>query len=72
MEKKPFRPSPGPRRPGTGGPMRRGHRVENKNPHNINEFIRAQEVRLVGDNVTPGVYSIAEAIKIADDEVLIW
>ena len=52
--------------------MRRGHRVENKNPHNINEFIRAQEVRLVGDNVTPGVYSIAEAIKIADDEVLIW
>lgn len=70
MEKKPFRPSPGPRRPGTGGPMRRGHRVENKNPHNINEFIRAQEVRLVGDNVTPGVYSIAEAIKIADDEGL--
>ena len=70
MEKKPFRPSPGPRRPGSGGPMRRGRRVENKNPHNINEFIRAQEVRLVGDNVTPGVYSIAEAIKIADDEGL--
>lgn len=50
--------------------MRRGRRVENKNPHNINEFIRAQEVRLVGDNVTPGVYPIAEAIKIADDEGL--
>ncbi|MDE6540621.1 MAG: translation initiation factor IF-3 [Muribaculaceae bacterium] len=33
----------------------------------MNEFIRAREVRLVGDNVTPGIYSIQEAQKIADE-----
>jgi translation initiation factor IF-3 len=38
--------------------------------HKINEKIRAKEVRLVGDNVETGVYSIAEAIRIADDQGL--
>ncbi len=33
----------------------------------INEKIRAKEVRLVGDNVEPGVFSIDDAIKLADD-----
>ncbi|MCM1337193.1 MAG: translation initiation factor IF-3 [Candidatus Amulumruptor caecigallinarius] len=47
--------------------MRRGGRVEHKDPHNINEHIRAQEVRLVGDNVTPGVYPLAQAMKLADE-----
>ncbi len=34
---------------------------------NRNKHIRAREVRLVGDNVTPGIYSIQEARKIADE-----
>ncbi len=38
-----------------------------KDLHAINERIRAREVRLVGDNVEGGVYSIQEALKIADD-----
>ena len=33
--------------------------------HRINERIRAQQVRLVGDNVTVGVYPTQEALKIA-------
>jgi translation initiation factor IF-3 len=34
----------------------------------INHQVRAREVRLVGDNVTePGVYSIQQALKMADE-----
>ncbi|MCQ2607821.1 MAG: translation initiation factor IF-3 [Bacteroidales bacterium] len=36
----------------------------------INHSIRAREVRLVGDNVTQGVYSIFDALKIADEQNL--
>ena len=36
----------------------------------INHSIRARDVRLVGDNVTQGVYSIFDALKIADDQNL--
>lgn len=50
--------------------MRRGGRVETKDPHNINDYITAREVRLVGDNVTPGIYSLAEALRIADEAEL--
>ncbi|MEZ4816948.1 MAG: translation initiation factor IF-3 [Flavobacteriaceae bacterium] len=35
--------------------------------HNINEKIRAKEVRLVGDNVEVGVYSISKALAIAEE-----
>ncbi len=35
--------------------------------HRINERIRVPEVRLVGDNITVGVYPIEEARKIAND-----
>ncbi|WP_299580154.1 translation initiation factor IF-3 [uncultured Sunxiuqinia sp.] len=36
--------------------------------HNINQRIRAQQVRLVGDNIeNQGVYSLSEALKIADE-----
>lgn len=35
--------------------------------HRINDKIRTREVRLVGDNVEPGIYSIAEALRMADD-----
>lgn len=38
--------------------------------HRINERIRVPEVRLVGDNVTVGVYSIEEARKIANEQEL--
>jgi translation initiation factor IF-3 len=38
--------------------------------HNINEFIRAQEVRLVGDNVEPGIISLREALAIAEEQDL--
>ncbi|MDR0941087.1 MAG: translation initiation factor IF-3 [Bacteroidales bacterium] len=36
----------------------------------INQSIRAREVRLVGDNVPQGVFSIAEALRIADEKEL--
>lgn len=38
--------------------------------HKINDFIRAREVRLVGDNVEVGVYSLSEALKIAEQQEL--
>ena len=38
-----------------------------KDAYLINERIRAREVRLVGDNVEVGVYSIQDALRIADD-----
>ena len=36
-----------------------------KDNHKINKEIKAPEVRLVGDNVTVGVYGISEALAIA-------
>ncbi|PKP24363.1 MAG: translation initiation factor IF-3 [Bacteroidetes bacterium HGW-Bacteroidetes-2] len=38
--------------------------------HNINRRIRAEEVRLVGDNVEVGVYPIKKALEIADEQGL--
>ena len=38
-----------------------------KEQHRINERIRVKEVRVVGDNVEQGVYSIQEALRMADD-----
>lgn len=35
--------------------------------HKINGNIRAREVRLVGDNVEQGVFTIQEALRLADD-----
>ncbi|RYE51151.1 MAG: translation initiation factor IF-3, partial [Sphingobacteriales bacterium] len=35
--------------------------------HNINQFIKAPEVRLSGDNVEPGIYPLAKALALADD-----
>lgn len=64
MQKKPFRPA-GPRRP-NGPAVRRGDRNVKQEPYAVNERIRAREVRLVGDNVTPGIYTIQEAQHIAD------
>ena len=39
----------------------------NKEQFRINERIIAPEVRLVGDNITSGVYSISKALQMAED-----
>ena len=39
-----------------------------KEQYRINERIRVREVRLVGDNIETGVYPIAQALKIADEQ----
>jgi translation initiation factor IF-3 len=46
-----------------------GGRIKEE-PYRINERIRAKEVRLVGDNVQQGIYSIEEALKIAEQQGL--
>lgn len=66
-------------RPKTGGPrpnnglkpgfISRG-RKSLEPEHKLNELIRAREVRLVGDNVEPGIVSIQEALKIAEEQEL--
>lgn len=74
MQKKPFNPAV--RRPSpVGGSrpsgQRRGPQDRNaKDPYAINERIRAREVRLVGDNVTPGIYPIQQALQIAHEQEL--
>ncbi|MGB0166969.1 MAG: translation initiation factor IF-3 [Luteibaculum sp.] len=40
------------------------------NPHKINEEIRSPKIRLVGDNVDVDVYSVADALKIAEEQGL--
>jgi translation initiation factor IF-3 len=41
-------------------------RIIKENEHKINNFITASQVRLVGENVALGVYSLNEALDIAD------
>jgi translation initiation factor IF-3 len=43
---------------------------EQQQEHRTNGMIRVPEVRIVGETVTPGIYSIADALKLADDEGL--
>jgi len=38
--------------------------------HRINQFIRAPQVRLVGENVEVGVYSLQDAMRIAQEQQL--
>ncbi|ETZ19569.1 translation initiation factor IF-3 [Pedobacter sp. V48] len=38
--------------------------------HKINHFITSPEVRLVGDNIETGVYPLAKAIEIAEEQGL--
>lgn len=61
MEKKPYVPQ-GPRRP--------NDRNAKQDPYITNEHIRAREVRLVGDNVEPGIYPIQEALRLAREKEL--
>ncbi len=72
MEKKPQfsgpRPQPGANRPKPGQKPAPGDRNNNgKDQHVINERIRAREVRLVGDNVEPGIYPIEKARRLAEE-----
>ncbi|MFP9118616.1 translation initiation factor IF-3 [Flavobacterium sp. RNTU_13] len=45
-------------------------RVEKKDPHRINGLIRVPEVRLVGDNIEPGVYRTSQALQWAEEQEL--
>jgi translation initiation factor IF-3 len=44
--------------------------VIKEDKHRINEKIRVPEVRLVGDNVEIGVYPIAKALELAQEQVM--
>ncbi len=59
----------GPNR-GNNPQQRRGPQQKDKEPYAINERIRAREVRLVGDNVEAGIYSIHEALRLAEEQEL--
>ena len=63
-----------PNRPPNSGqrpnqPYQRGRRIVVAE-HKINQFITAAEVRLVGDNVTVGVYKLRDALAIAQEQEL--
>ena len=45
-------------------------RVIEEDKHRINRKITAEELRLVGDNVEVGVYSLSKALAIANDQGL--
>src|SRR6188768_4308729 len=45
-------------------------RKEQQQEHRTNNMIRVPQVRLVGDNVEVGVYSIQEALRMAQDQQL--
>jgi translation initiation factor IF-3 len=42
-------------------------RKEQQQEHRTNNMIRVPEVRLVGENVEPGIFPVAEALKLAQD-----
>jgi translation initiation factor IF-3 len=72
---KSFQPKPGGfQKQGGGfnkGGFNRGRFAPRKEAeHRINHFIRVPQVRLVGDNVEVGVYSINEALKMAQEQGL--
>ncbi|MDD4820054.1 MAG: translation initiation factor IF-3 [Flavobacteriales bacterium] len=46
----------------------RSGRQEEQDQHRINGQIRAAEVRLVGENVEVGVYPVARALQIAEEQ----
>ncbi|WP_347879124.1 translation initiation factor IF-3 [Winogradskyella pelagia] len=50
---------------------RKNYRRESQeDKHKINSKIRAEEVRVVGDNVEVGIYPLKEALAIADEQEL--
>ena len=74
---KSFQPKPGGfKKPNTGGGFNKGgfnrgrFAPRKEAEHRINHFIRVPQVRLVGDNVEPGIYGTSEAIKKAQEQGL--
>ncbi|MBN9286046.1 MULTISPECIES: translation initiation factor IF-3 [Flavobacterium] len=45
-------------------------RVEKKDAHRTNNAIRVPEVRLVGENIEPGVYKTSQALQMAEEQEL--
>ncbi len=65
------KPTPGPRPQQQQRDQRTNNNNTGKDQHRINEQIRGvKEVRLVGDNVEMGVYSIHDAMRIAEEQEL--
>jgi translation initiation factor IF-3 len=59
------------KKPGGGGGFSRGRFIPRKEAeHRINHFIRVPQVRLVGDNIEPGVYSTQDALRMAQEQQL--
>ena len=63
-------PNKGFNRPGGPGGYRGRFAPRKEAEHRINHFIRVPQVRLVGDNVTVGVYPTQDAMKIAQEQGL--
>ena len=69
----PFRPNPNSGAQAQNNQQRgnNNRNDQNKDEHRINERIRGvKEVRLVGDNVEMGIYSIQDALRIAEEQEL--
>jgi translation initiation factor IF-3 len=69
MDNKPTYPST--QRPGNNNqrpPFRGAPRKEE--PYAVNERIRAREVRIVGDNIENGIYTIQQALHMAQEQEL--
>ena len=69
------RPGGGFNRPGGGGGFNKGgfrgrFMPRKEAEHRINNFIRSPQVRLVGENVEVGIYSIQDALRIAQEQGL--
>ena len=53
------------------GGFNRGRFVPRKEPeHRINQLIRVPQVRLVGDNVEVGIYSLQDALRLSQEQGL--
>ena len=66
-----YRPKPSPNPNQNKGPRPAATNNNNKDQHRINESIRGvKEVRLVDVNVEMGIYTIQEALRIAEEQEL--
>src|SRR5688500_19399706 len=55
---------------GPGGNFRGRFVPRKEAEHRINHFIRVPQVRLVGENIEPGIYDTSAAMKMAQDQGL--
>jgi translation initiation factor IF-3 len=67
----PFFKRPSGPRPGGGGRRPYRGRVIKEDPHRINDRITGlNEVRVVGENVEPGIYPFRDALRMAEEQGL--